>query len=410
MAEEIIKLDNGLRIIHQRIKFSKIVHCGFIIDAGARDENKRNNGIAHFIEHSVFKGTKKRKAYHILNRIETVGGDLNAYTSREKTCFYTASLKRYADRAIELLTDITFNPVFPEKEVEKEKQVIVEEIEMYEDSPEESIYDEFFELMFPGHPLGFNILGTRNNVKKFNRKKILDFIKEKYSNNRIVLSVVGNITPGRLEQIVQRYLSNIELKEQVTQRPSPEEYVPFSKVKKKDFQQYYCIIGNRAYSNNEDKRYAFSLLNNILGGDGMSSRLSLGIREKYGYVYNIGSNYSLYTDTGVFTIELSTDKNHLEKCLDLVYKELKKLKTQKLGKLQLNKAKKQLLGQAAMLQENHSVMMQMRGRSLLDYGRIISLDEFFHNIETVTSEDILEVANEILDETKLSKLIYEPTE
>ena len=204
-------LDNGLRVIYTRIKNTSLVHCGYIIGTGSRDENQKNNGIAHFIEHTVFKGTSNRKSYQILNRIESVGGELNAYTSREKTCFYSMVSKKYFDRSVELLTDVVFNPIFPANEIEKEKNVIVEEIEMYEDSPDESIYDDFFASLFPGHPLGYSILGKKKSVKSINNRVIIDFRRENYQPSNMVLSIAGNLPVDKVEKAINKHTENITL-------------------------------------------------------------------------------------------------------------------------------------------------------------------------------------------------------
>ncbi len=404
---EVFQLDNGLTVIHHYIQHSRLVHCGFLIDGGTRDENSHNNGIAHFIEHASFKGTKRRKPFHILNRIETVGGELEAYTDREKTCFYTSSLKKYADRSIELLTDLLFNAIYPEVEIQKERRVIREEIEMYEDTPEESIYDDFHSYMYPNQPMGYNILGTRASLQNINREKILQFLKDHYTLDNMVLSVAGNITRGRLEKIARKYLGNITNNKSNKNREKPEPTKPFHTHIKKDFHQSHCIMGSYGYSRAEPKRYALALLNNILGAAGMSSRLNMSIREKYGYVYQIGSVYVPYIDTGLFSVDFSTDQQYLDKCINIIFREFKKLKEEKLGKIQLNKAKRQMLGSAALMEENPSALMQSEARSYLDYERVIPMDEFFNNIEAVTAQDVQEVANEVLDEAKMSILVYD---
>lgn len=403
----IITLDNGLRILHQRTRNSRTVHCGIIINAGTRDEVPENNGIAHFIEHSAFKGTKKRKSHHILGRIENVGGDINAYTDREKTCFYTTSLKKYAGRSIELLSDITFHPTFPTKELEKEKKVISEEIDMFEDTPEESIYDDFIYMLFPGHSLGYKILGKKSTVENFTRQDLLNFLKTNYVNKKIILSVVGNISQEKVKKYALKYLAKIPKGEKTTSRAAPGRYYPTLLRKQKGFQQNHCIIGTPAYSRHHPRRYALALLNIILGGDSMNSRLNLEIREKYGLVYHIESNYLPFHDSGIFTVEFSSNHRSLEKCIRMVKKEFKKLRENKLGKLQLNQGKRKFLGRIALAEENHLLQMQRQGKNMLDHGHIFTFEDIYRNIENIQAKDILAVANELLQEETLSTLIFE---
>lgn len=405
----VIELGNGIRLVHRQMRHTRIVHVGLMVDAGSRDENPHNNGIAHFIEHSVFKGTHKRKAYHILNRLEAVGGELNAYTTREKTVFYASCLKRYTERAIDLLTDITFNSVFEPKEVEKEKKVVLEEIEMYEDIPEDSIHDEFYQMLYPDHSLGYDILGTRETVPAFMREHIREFMQQHYAPRNIVLSVVGNINLNRAEQLAHRYLGHLEPREQPRQRHEPQTK-QFRQYLKKDLTQTHCIIGREAYSKQDPRRYALVLLNNILGGAGMSSRLNMVVREKWGFTYNIQSSYSAFTDSGAFHIYFGTDKEHLEKSIQLTFRELRRLREEKLGVRQLQKAKNQVLGHVAMMEENHSVTMQSQAKSLLDYNRVITLDEFFQRMDALTAEEVQEVANDLLQEDQMSVLVYEEGE
>jgi predicted Zn-dependent peptidase len=405
--QHIITLPNGLRIVHLQVKHSEIVHCGFMINAGSRDENLVNNGVAHFIEHTVFKGTNKRKSHHILRRIESVGGELNAYTTREKTCYYASCLKQYATRAIDLLSDITFDSVFPEKEIEKEKKVIMEEIDMYDDSPEESVYDDFYTYIFRDHPLGYNILGTKETVETLNRVSILDFIKEHYTADKLLLSIVGDISVRDAEKLGNKFLGNIEIASKSDQlRMPPVEQPRFSVAKEKDFAQSHVIIGSRAYSRNDDKRYGLSLINNILGGAGMSARLNMEVREKNALVYNIGSHYSSYQDAGVFTVYYAADDKNIQRCQDIVFREFKKMREVRFSENQLKQAKIQLLGQMAQIVENNSAHMQHQARSVLDYGYVLDFKNFMKEIEKITAQQILDISNEIFDIEKISVLTY----
>ncbi len=401
------RLSNGISIIHQRIAYSEVAHCGLVVNAGSRDETVEQQGLAHFIEHVLFKGTKKRKSFHILNRLETVGGELNAYTTKEETAIYASFMNSYYERAFELISDILFNATFPEKELEKEKEVIIDEINSYRDNPLEQIHDDFEDSVFPDHPLGHTILGTFKSVKKFKRKDILQFIKQNYYTNQMVFSSVGNVPFEDVLKLAEKYLAPIPKNIHTNKRKPFFGYKPsFNRIKKDTFQSH-CVIGNLGYENKSRKKTGLVLLNNILGGPGMNSRLNLAIREKYGFTYNLESNYSAYQDTGLFTVYLGTDNNYLDKSMQLVHKELKKLRNVKLGTLQLKQAKQQLIGQIAMSQENKSNLMLALGKSLLTYGKVDSLPRTYKKIEIVTSKDLLEIANEVFEEKKLSTLIFE---
>ena len=406
--QHIIPLANGIRIVHMQVKHSEIVHCGFMINAGSRDENDDNNGIAHFIEHTVFKGTDKRKSHHILRRIENVGGELNAYTTREKTCYYASSLKQYAARSVDLLSDITFNSIFPEKELIKEKKVILEEIDMYEDSPDESIYDEFYTYIFGNHPLGYNILGTKETVNSLNRVKIKDFIHTHYSADKIILTMVGDLTQKQAESLGKRFVEKMNiLPVDDSTREVPQMQPQFAVKKEKDFAQSHVIIGCRAFSGYEPKRFGMALINNILGAGGMSTRLNMEVREKNALVYNISSHYSTYQDAGVFTIYFGADQKNVRRCTDIVYKELKKMRDIKFTDKQLSQAKIQLIGQMAQIVENNGMHAQHQARSVLDYGKVIGFKDYAKEIEKITSSELQEISNEVLAVERLSSLVYE---
>ena len=359
-------LKNGLKIIHQQVD-GKAAWCGLIIGVGSRDERPEEEGIAHFIEHVIFKGTEKRKAFHILSRIEDVGGELNAYTTKEDTCIYASFLARDYERALELFADIVFHSVFPEKEIEKEKEVVIDEINSYKDSPGELIFDDFEELIYPDYPIGRNILGSEKAVKGLRRDDIIDFVKRNYRPGRMVISSVGDIPFDKLVRLIERYFGDIPGDPAVLVRERPGIYLPRQKVIDMDTYQNHCIIGNVAYDYTEDKRLAFSLLVNILGGTGMNSRLNLNIREKYGLAYNIEASYTPYSDTGIFTIYFGCDAGDLDKCLRLCRKEMAALGEELLGYNQLRKAKNQMIGQITLASENYENMMLSSGKSFLIY-------------------------------------------
>lgn len=406
MEYNLYELENGIRIVHKPIS-GKIAHCGFIINTGSRDELLAENGIAHFIEHTIFKGTSKRKAYHILNRIDSVGGEINAYTTKEKTCVYASFVADYFERATELLSDILINSTYPEKEIEKEKDVIIDEIHSYQDTPFEQIYDDFEELVFNNHSLGMNILGTEESVNKINRNSILNFIDRNYATNQMVFSIIGDFSEKKIKHISKKYLEPIQQKIKTLVRKDFTEYKPFNKSIEKDNYQSHCVLGNIAYGSNDKKKPGFILLNNILGGPAMNSKLNMSIREKHGYAYSIESSYTSYTNTGIFSIYLGTEQKNLNKSIDLTLKELKNLRDISFSDIQLHRAKVQLLGQIALSEENNANIMLGIGKSLLNYGKVDSLEEVYKKINKITSNELLEIANEVFNESQLSTLIYQ---
>ena len=398
-------LDNGIRLVHMPTG-GMVAHCGLIINAGSRDEREGDHGIAHFIEHMLFKGTKKRKSYHILSSLEDVGGELNAYTTKEDTAVHASFLRDDYERATELIADITFNSIFPEKEIQKEKDIVLDEINSYLDSPAELIFDEFEEQIFDGLPVGRSILGKPDSVRSFSKKKISDFIAENYSTEEIVFCSVGNISG---EKIIRLFKNNFSHISPVGKKPVKAynwNYKPTVITRQKDTYQNHCIIGNLAYNIKDKKRLGMFLLNNILGGQGLNSRLNMSLREKNGLAYSVESNYTPYSDTGSVTIYFGTDNMNLEKSKSIVNRELRKLCETKLGTVQLSKAKKQIKGYLARGYENHENLMLSLGKSLLTFNRIDTIEETYSKIEAITSSNLIEIANEVFERSKLSTLIY----
>ncbi|WP_422355948.1 M16 family metallopeptidase [Roseivirga pacifica] len=404
----LFQLPNGIRIVHKEVPNTKIVHCGFILDIGSRDERENQLGIAHFWEHMAFKGTKKRKAFHILNRLDSVGGELNAYTTKEKVCFYASALERHTDSAFELLQDITFDSIFPEKQIENERGVILEEMALYKDSPEDAIQDEFDNVVFGEHPLGQNILGTPNSVKSFHRADFQNFVKQNLNTERVVFSCVGGIPLKKVKRLAEKYFGKVPHFKAEKQRIPFGTYLPQTKVEERAISQAHCAIGSTAFELGHDDRLKFFMLLNILGGPGMNSRLNLALREKYGFVYNVEAAYHPYSDTGLFAIFYGTEKSQANRSRRLVMKELKKLREKPLGTMQLHSAKEQLVGQLAMAEENNVNLMLMMGKSILDLERIESLDSIFKNIRSVTSTELLDIANATLQDDKMSFLTFLP--
>ncbi|ASB49682.1 M16 family metallopeptidase [Alkalitalea saponilacus] len=398
-------LPNGIRLIHHPVD-SPVGHCGLIINTGSRDEKEDEHGMAHFIEHVLFKGTKKRKTYHILSRIDDVGGELNAYTTKEETCIYASFLKQDFNRAMELIHDIAFNSTFPVKEIEKEKEVIIDEINSYKDSPADLILDDFEELVFSKDAIGRNILGTPETISKFGQKDIRKFMAENYHTDQMVICSVGQIPPGKIMKIASRYFGSITPNYRQLKRQPNSPYLPQTVEKTMDTFQSHVAIGNVAYDLNHPNRLSLLLLNNILGGPGMNSRLNMSLREKNGIAYNIESIYTPYFGTGVFSIYFGTDEENLKRSIKIVHKELKKLREKKLGKLQIHNARRQLKGQITIANENREHLMLSIGKSFMLYNKVDTIEEIYNKLDNITAEKLLETANEIFAPEQLSYLIY----
>lgn len=401
-------LPNGIRVLHKHVTHTKIVHCGFTLDIGSRDEKPHQQGIAHFWEHMAFKGTRKRKSFHILNRLEAVGGELNAFTTKEKISFHASLLDEHFEKAVELLTDITFDSVFPERQIERERNVILEEMAMYHDSPEDSIQDEFDAVVFDNHALGFNILGTTESVRSFHRDDFKRFIAENLDTSRVVFSSVGNIPFSKVKKLADKHLASIPACTSARQRVSFAQYTPKNVVKARAVTQAQCAIGHTAYPLEHPSRLPFFMLINILGGPGMNSRLNLALREKYGFVYSVEATYTPYIDTALMAIYFGTEPKQLDKSLSLIGRELRLLREKTMGTLQLHTAKEQLMGQLAMAEESNHNFMLMLGRSILDVGRVDSLPDIFAHIRRITAAQLRDIANEMLDENRMSHLTYLP--
>jgi predicted Zn-dependent peptidase len=399
-------LANGIRIIHKQKNGIEVSHCGLMINAGSRDEREDEQGLAHFIEHTLFKGTKKRKAYHILSRLDAVGGELNAYTGKEETAIYASFVSNHYERAVELLADVTFNSTYPVKEIEKEKDVIIDEIHSYLDSPGEQIFDDFEEQVFGNHPIGRNILGTIESVRNFKQRDIIEFVQRRYRTSEMVFASVGSLDFKKVVKMAEKYFGDIPASTATSERIPFVDYVPKHVEIKRHTHQIHSILGCVAYDANHDKKRGLVLLNNYLGGPGMNSRLNLNIREKHGIAYNIESSYQSFSDTGIFNIYLGTDQTMFNRSKKLLRTELRKMREQKLGTAQLHLAKQQLVGNIALAQESGASLMLAIGKSALFYEEVDSTQEIFNQINEITSSDLLEIANEIFDESRMSSLTY----
>ncbi len=398
-------LPNGLRIIHTPSP-TAVAYCGYAIDAGTRDEQPDEAGLAHFVEHMLFKGTTKRRAWHILNRMENVGGDLNAFTNKEETVVYSAFLKKDFARALELLTDIVFYSTFPQHEADKERGVILEEIESYEDNPAELIFDDFESTLFPNHPLGHNILGTPANLKRFGTQSGHSFVDRYYHPANAVLFVYGNIPFSRIVGWAERLTADIPTGVVNSGRVSPPPYQPRELEIQRHTHQAHVMIGCAAYPASDRRRTGLYLLNNMLGGPGMNSRLNLALREHSGLVYNVESNLASYTDTGVFSIYFGTDTHDIDHCISLVQNELRRLREHPLTTLQLAAAKKQLIGQVGVASDNFESMALGMAKTYLHHNTYEGSEALYRRIEALTAQELWNIANELFTPTNLTTLIY----
>mgnify|MGYP000815142853 FL=1 len=444
-------LDNGLRIIHQPSD-SKVVYCGYQINAGTRNEEPGEEGLAHFCEHVTFKGTERRKAWHILNCLESVGGDLNAYTNKEGTVYYSAILKEHIARAVDLLTDIVFHSVYPQAEIDKEVEVICDEIESYNDSPAELIYDEFENIIFKGSPLGHNILGTAEQVRSFKTEDALRFTRKLYRPDNAIFFAYGDIDFKKLVKLIRKALADDDsgkvaenaansvgkLAEeklpqisQITQisgdensitteksvssvkSVGPENYPSVGKeiagqtiVIQKNTHQAHVMIGTRAYDVNDSRRMPLYLLNNMLGGPGMNAKLNLALREHNGLVYTVESTMVAYGDTGIWSIYFGCDEHDVKRCLRLVRKELDKFMQKPLSEAQLKAAKKQIKGQVGVACDNRENFALDFGKSFLHYGWEKNVDRLYKQVDEITAEQIQAVAQELFDKDRLTTLIF----
>lgn len=407
MEYNVHTLPNGIRLLHVP-SASAISHACIIVNSGSRDEQDEKAGLAHFIEHLIFKRTEKRNTNQILNRLESVGADLNAYTTKEYTCIHASFLNPYLDRTLELFHDIVFHSTFPEEEMEKEKSVILDEITSYLDQPEEAIYDDFEDLVFAGHPLGRNILGSAESVNHIQKKDIHDFIRENYHTDKIVIAVLGNYSLNKIVKIGGKYYSEIPENLHKNSRIAPEKAAVVNHSFQKPIMQAHAMLGAQAYSLHHPYKTGLLLLNNLLGGTGMSSILNLQIREKHGIAYTIETGYSPLSDTGIFTLYFGTDQEKVDKALSLIFKEFKKIKTRPLTEVQLQKSKNKFIGQIALGEENRIGLIISMAKSLIDYNKIDDLQTVFNKIQAVTTTDMANIANEILDESNLTSLIFYP--
>lgn len=409
MEYQLITLANGIRIVFKAANLP-VAHACVIINAGARDEPEGKAGLAHFIEHLVFKKTTRRSTSQILNCLELVGADLNAYTTKEYTCLHASFLNEHLSRTLDLFEDILFHSEFPEKELEKEKGVIQDEIASYKDSPEDAIADDFEDLLFKNHPLGNNILGTTASLNSFTKADIQAFIEKNYSPENMVIGITANKSLTKIKSICEKYFGHIPPSSIQSKRLAPLKNKSVHNIEKKPISQVHYMLGATAYDLYHPLKTALLLTNNLLGGMGMSSRLNLEIREKHGIAYTIESNYSPLSDTGILTIYFGTDHDKVEKAKSLLFKELKKIRDVQLGPIQLQQAKRKYIGQIALGEENRMSLIIALAKNVIDHGYAETLEEIFAKINGVSADQIQQVANEILSPENLSSLVFYPEE
>ena len=402
-------LSNGLRVIHQPSD-SNVVYCGYELNVGTRNEEPGYEGMAHFCEHVSFKGTKRRKSWHISNALESVGGDLNAYTNKEDTVYYAAVLKEHTARAIDLLTDIVFYSTYPQAEIDKEVEVICDEIESYNDSPAELIYDEFENLLFANHALGHNILGTAERVRSFKTADAQRFTQRYYRPENSIFFLYGDVDFKRVVRLLERATSDFApskpIIEPVLNQPLPLNMPDFIE-KNHGTHQAHVMVGTRGYDIYDKRRMSLYLLNNLLGGPGMNARLNLSLRERHGLVYTVESSMVSYCDTGVWAIYFGCDPKDVGRCLKLVHKELDRVIQKPLSDTQLRAVKKQIKGQIGVACDNRESFALDFGKSYLHYGWERDLNSLFRHIDEVTAESMQQVAAELMQQERLTTLVID---
>lgn len=396
-------LPNGIRGIHRQVA-SGVSHCALVVNAGSRDELKGEYGIAHFTEHALFKGTERRRAYQVNCRLENLGGELNAYTTKEDTTLHATSLRRDFRRSVELISDVMFHSTFPESELRKEREVIADEINSYKDSPSERIYDDFEDMIFRGSELGHNILGKKCTLERLSTNELRSFVERTYTTDQMVFSSIGNFSAATARSVAERYLGGYEPTERGYKRVTPDVYVPFSVVQHRHTHQSHGIVGTRGYGISDERRLPLALLCNVLGGPFANSLLNIELREKHGLTYNVEASYTPYSDSGIVAIYFSSDHCHSDHCLELIAKQIEALRSERLTPRRLGVAKRQFIAQMAVSMESNEGYMLGAGKSYLLYKDIDTLEEAYKKVMAITAEQICDVANDCF--SQLSQLIY----
>lgn len=402
---EFFKLSNGIQVVFLPTD-AFVAHMGVMIHAGSRFEEEKEEGLAHFLEHCIFKGTSKRKAFDIFTDLDSVGGELNAYTNKEEMCVHASFRNNHFTIASELLGDIVQNANFPEDEIQKEKEVVLDEIISYMDSPSERIFDDFESYVFKGNSLGYNILGTKKTVSKFTREDLLSYVDRYFTPSNMVISFVGRIDSKELIEVLENDFGGIAREGQAKLITEVEAFEPFKLLEKKSNFQTHTLIGGRAPSYNDPARRGMTLLTNVLGGPALNSRLTLSIREKYGYAYNIEANYTTYSDVGFWSVYMGTDKKYLKKAVALIYDELNLICEQNLTEKELEQAKEQLKGHIALSLDSNMELMFSLAKSVMIHGRVDSIDEVYNQVDAITIQELDAIAKNSFAKENLAELIY----
>ena len=396
-------LPNGIRGIHRQVKGS-VTHCALVVNAGCRDELKNEFGLAHFTEHALFKGTEHRKAYQVNCRLENLGGELNAFTTKEDTTIHATTLRGDFAKSVELIADVAFHSTFPDRALDKEREVLFDEINTHKDSPAEQIYDTFEDMLFEGSELGHNILGRKSTLARFNHQSIRDFVGRTYTTDQMVFSSIGNLSAKSVEAIATRYLADAPASTRSFSRQTPVQTTPFERSLSKHTYQAHCILGARAMGINDAQRLPLALLVNILGGPSANSLLNILVREKNGLSYNVEANYTPYSDSGIVAIYFSCDHDNTGQCIELIEDQLRKLRTEPITARRLSMAKKQFTAQLAISMESNEGYMLGVGKSFLAHEKIDTMEEVYRKIEALTARELTDVAAEVFAST--SRLIY----
>jgi len=402
---EFFKLSNGIQVVFLPNN-AFVSHMGVMIHAGSRFEDYGKEGLAHFLEHCIFKGTNKRKAYDIFTDLDSVGGELNAYTNKEEICVHASFRNNHFMIASELLGDIIQNANFPEEEIKKEKEVVLDEINSFMDNPSERIFDDFESYVFKGNPLGSNILGTNETVNKFTRDDLLSYVSRYFTPSNIVISFVGRISLNELVEVLERDFGSISRKGKPKSIIDVRPFTPFKLIENKANFQTHTLIGGLAPSYNDAERRGMILLINLLGGPALNSRLTLLIREKYGYAYNIEANYTAYSDIGFWSIYMGTDKKYLKKAVNLIYDELNFICDKKLTKRDIEQAKEQLKGHIALTLDSNMELMFSLAKSIMMHGSIDSIHDIYRQLDAITMDELENIAKNRFLNTNLGELIY----
>lgn len=406
MEPTCITYKSGLRLVYLH-KSSEVAHVGFFFRAGSRFEKKNQTGLAHFLEHCVFKGTKKRNGIQTISRIDEVGGELNAYTAKEELCLHASFPKSHTARALELLSDISINPVFTKKEVEKEKEIIFDEINSYLDSPYDKIFDDFEEELFKGHALGNNILGVKEGLANLNKKDLEGFVKDYFSKENLVVSFVGDISLKVIERMLGKHLHAMPEKGSQVKIDPFSGYKPFRIVRKEANYQAHLVMGGMAPSYFNTSRTAMAMLMNMIGGPAMNATLNISLRERHVLAYSVEANYVPYADVGFWQVYVGCESKNIKKSLKLIENELDRLQKKPISTAKLKKVKQQFKGQLALSMDVNSGLMHSLGKSLLAFGQIDTIEEIHKSIDSISADELQKLAQTYMQKSEVSSLVFD---